>query len=149
MPFSFFSIPAAAAPEAAAGLNAFLRSHRVLRVTQQWHEQAGAWAFSVEYLDGPAAASLPGGDKVDYKEALPPEQFAVFARLRTLRKKISDREGTPVFAVFSNAQLAEIAQRGCQTLADLRGIAGVGDSRVAKYGAEVLAVLQQEGEVPA
>ena len=35
MPFAFFSIPAAARPDVAAELNAFLRSHRVLRVTQQ------------------------------------------------------------------------------------------------------------------
>ncbi|OYW73702.1 MAG: hypothetical protein B7Z37_20585 [Verrucomicrobia bacterium 12-59-8] len=145
MPFAFFSIPAAARPEVAAELNAFLRSHRVLRVTQQWHENEGAWAFSVEYVDGVAGTGTPGSDKVDYKETLPPEQFALFARLRTLRKTISEREGTPVFAVFSNAQLAEIVQRGCQTLADLRSIPGVGESRVAKYGVEVLAALQEGG----
>ena len=122
MPFAFFSIPAAARPEVASELNVFLRSHRVLRVTQQWHESAGAWAFSVEYVDGHAGSGGggPAGEKVDYKAALPPEQFEVFARLRALRKEIAEREGTPVFAVFSNAQLAEIVQRGCQSTADLR-----------------------------
>lgn len=143
MPFAFFSIPAAARPEVAAELNAFLRSHRVLRVTQQWHEREGAWAFNVEYVDGAVSStSSPLGDKVDYKETLPPEQFEVFARLRTLRKTIAEREGTPVFAVFSNAQLAEIVQRGCQSAADLRAISGVGEARVAKYGAEVLEALK-------
>ncbi|SKB01167.1 HRDC domain-containing protein [Prosthecobacter debontii] len=144
MPFAFFSIPAAARPDVAAELNAFLRSHRVLRVTQQWHEKEGAWAFSVEYVDGPGNSSTcsPASDKVDYKETLPPEQFELFARLRTLRKTIAEREGTPVFAVFSNAQLAEIVQRGCQSTAELRAISGVGEARVAKYGAEVLEVLK-------
>jgi len=79
--------------------------------------------------------------KVDYKETLPPEQFEVFARLRTLRKSLAEREGQPVFAIFTNAQLAEISQRGCRTLAEIKAIPGIGESRVAKYGAEVLAAL--------
>lgn len=144
MAFAFYQIPTDAGPDVAAALNAFLRTHRVVRVTRQWREAGieSAWAFCVEYLDGPATPDLVTA-RVDYKEVLPPGQFEVFARLRTLRKALSEREGQPVFAVFTNAQLAEIAQRGCQTLEDLKAIGGVGEARVAKYGAEVLAVLQR------
>lgn len=153
MPFAFFQVPTDASPEVAASLNAFLRSHRIVRVTRQWCEagRESAWAFCVEYLEGGA----PGGGspfagtattKVDYKEILPPEQFEVFARLRTLRKTLSEREGQPVFAIFTNAQLAEIVQRGCQTLEDLKAIAGIGEARAARYGTEVLAVLQPPKE---
>jgi superfamily II DNA helicase RecQ len=150
MPFAFFQLPTDASPEVAAPLNAFLRSHRVVRVTRQWCEagQESSWAFCVEYLDGPppAGGAFPGATaKIDYREVLPAEQFEVFARLRTLRKTLSEREGQPVFAIFTNAQLAEIVQRGCQTLEDLKAIAGIGEARVAKYGAEVLATLQPTG----
>jgi superfamily II DNA helicase RecQ len=151
MAFAFFQLPTDASPEVAAPLNAFLRAHRVVRVTRQWCEagKESSWAFCVEYVDGTAlgGTAFPGGvtAKVDYKEVLPPEQFEVFARLRTLRKTLSEREGQPVFAIFTNAQLAEIVQRGCQTLDDLKAIAGIGEARVAKYGAEVLAVLQKTG----
>ncbi|MCX6875896.1 MAG: HRDC domain-containing protein [Verrucomicrobia bacterium] len=148
MPYAFFSIPANARPDVAGDLNLFLRSHRILRVTQQWHEREGAWAFSIEYADGAAGGSgTTVADKVDYKEVLSPELFEVFARLRSLRKEIAEREGTPVFAVFTNAQLAEIVRRGCQTAADMKAIAGIGETRVAKYGAAVLAMLQN-GEKP-
>lgn len=145
MAFAFFQIPPDASPELAAPLNAFLRSHRIVRVTRQWCEagRESTWAFCVDFLEGgqPEAHAQGVTAKVDYKEVLPPEQFEVFARLRALRKTLAEREGQPVFAIFTNAQMAEMAQRPCQTLADLKAIPGIGESRAAKYGAEVLAVL--------
>jgi superfamily II DNA helicase RecQ len=153
MAFAFFQIPTDASTELAAPLNVFLRAHRVVRVTRQWCEagQESSWAFCVEYVEGTAfPGPFPGAAtaKLDYREVLPPEEFEVFARLRTLRKTLSEREGQPVFAIFTNAQLAEIVQRGCQTLEDLKAIAGIGEARAAKYGAEVLAALQKAGGAP-
>ncbi len=153
MAFAYFQIPTGASPEVAAALNAFLHTHRVVRVTRQWCEAGleSSWAFCVEYAEGTVSPGAgPGGlaPKVDYREVLPPEQFEVFARLRTLRKTLSEREGQPVFAIFTNAQLAGIVQRGCQTLEDLKAIAGIGEARAAKYGAEVLAMLQPKGATP-
>jgi superfamily II DNA helicase RecQ len=151
MPFAFFQVPSDASAEVAAPLNAFLRSHRIVRVIRQWCEagKESAWAFCVEYLDGPGVPGMGGlPAKVDYREVLPPEQFEVFARLRTLRKALSEREGQPVFAIFTNAQLAEIVQRECRTVEDLRAIAGIGEARAAKYGAEVLAVMAPAGGTP-
>ncbi len=76
---------------------------------------------------------------------LPPEQFEAFARLRNLRKTLAEREGQPVFAIFTNAQLAAIVQRGCRSREDLREVDGIGEARAAKYGDEVLAALQPPG----
>lgn len=149
MAFAFFQIPTDASPEVAAPLNAFLQTHRIVRVTREWCAagRESFWAFCVEYVTGTAYSGGAGGvtAKVDYREVLPPEQFEVFARLRTLRKTLSEREGQPVFAIFTNAQLAEIVQRGCRTLEDLKAIAGIGEARAAKYGTEVLATLQPAG----
>jgi superfamily II DNA helicase RecQ len=144
MPYAFFQIPPDAGPEVAAPLNGFLRANRIVRVTRQWCEAGkdSTWAFCVEYVDGGVGPGQVTA-KVDYREVLPPEQFAVFARLRTLRKTLSEREGQPVFAIFTNAQLAEIAKRGCGTLEDLKAIAGIGEARVSKYGAEVLAAIKR------
>ena len=47
----------------------------------------------------------------------------------------------PVFAVFSNAQLAAMAQQRCRTAADLGAIDGVGEARVERYGDAMLAIL--------
>lgn len=138
MAYAFFHLPSDASPALAAGLNDFLRCHKVIRITREW-SQEGAWAFCVEYVEGQINGRQEGATtKVDYKEVLTPEQFQIFARLRTLRKTLSERDGQPVFAIFTNAQLAEIAQRGCQNLNDLKEIAGIGEARTAKYGADVL-----------
>ena len=44
----------------------------------------------------------------------------------------------PVYAVFSNEQLADIARRRCASLAALGEVEGIGDARLQRYGAAVL-----------
>ena len=73
--------------------------------------------------------------KVDYKEVLKPEDFEVFSRLRDWRKAEAEQEGVPVYGVFTNEQLAEMVRQRAGTKAALKGIAGVGEARVEKYGA--------------
>ena len=162
MAYRTFRLPVEATPEQAEAFNSFLRGHSVLVVRKEW-VAAGLesfWAFCVEYQEYGAAASggraaLPG--KVDYKEVLTADQFAVFAGLRTLRKALADRDAVPVFAVFTNEQLAEMVRMPVRTAADLSKINGVGEARVTKYGKEVLAELarlpqevknDEAGEVP-
>jgi hypothetical protein len=88
MPFKFFIVPIHDAGQAEAELNGFLRSHRVLSVDRRWVEQGSSsfWSFCVDYLEtssGATSDARPVGQrgKVDYKEVLSPEEFAVFARL--------------------------------------------------------------------
>lgn len=134
---------------AGGALNTFVRTRQVVRITRQWCEagRESAWAFCIEYADGatPAAGGSGAAGRVDYREVLPPEQFVVFARLRTARKVMADREGQAVFAVFTNAQLAEMVRRRCVTIEELKGIPGIGEARAAKYGAEMLTALHEGG----
>ncbi len=127
--------------------NDFLRSHRVLAIQKEWLSQAveGGWSFCVEYEEGAAARPAASGQvgKIDYREVLPPEQFEVFARLRSLRKALAERDAVPVFTVFTNAQLAEMVKMPARTVADLAKIDGIGEARVAKYGKEVLGELKR------
>ena len=83
--------------------------------------------------------------KIDYREVLSEADFAVFAKLRALRKTLADAEGVPAYALFSNEQLAEMAQRRVRTASALREIAGVGEARLEKYGADFLSILQENG----
>jgi hypothetical protein len=80
--------------------NAFLGAHKVLTVDRRWVEQGASfyWSFCVDYLDSTASAANSSArsgryrNKVDYKEVLNPEEFAIFAKLRELRKSISQQE---------------------------------------------------------
>ncbi len=85
--------------------------------------------------------------KVDYREVLNEQDFAVFAKLRDLRKEIAQASGVPVYAVFNNEQLAKMVQEKARTKADLEAIAGVGDARIEKYGPRFLDFLKQQWAV--
>ena len=79
--------------------------------------------------------------KVDYKEVLKPEEFAVFARLRELRKEMAQAEAVPVYTIFTNEQPAQMVRSRATTKAALEKVAGVGDARIEKYGTRFLEVL--------
>ena len=67
--------------------------------------------------------------------------FALFSRLRELRKSLAEKENLPPYAVFTNEQLAEIAKARCLTPAALGQITGIGPARIEKYGEAVLALI--------
>lgn len=135
---------------AEADLNAFLATHKVLSVDRRWIDQGpqSVWSFCVDYLPGGRPGDSPGmansqRGKVDYREVLSPEEFAVYSRLRDWRKQVSQAEAVPVYTVFTNEQLAQAVQRRAASKADLEKIAGVGDARVQKYGERLLELLKQ------
>jgi hypothetical protein len=76
------------------------------------------WSFCVDYLEtaletgASAHPAVESRGKVDYREVLNPEQFAVYLKLRTLRQAISKEEGVPVYVIFTNEHLAAMVQRG-------------------------------------
>lgn len=130
------------APE--AEMNAFLRAHRVLAVKKEFvaDGENSFWTFCVEYLESAPGATggvgLSGKPKVDYKEVLKPEEFEVFSRLREWRKSVAEKEGVPVYVIFSNEQLADLVKKRVSTKAGMKETEGVGEARVEKYGAAVL-----------
>lgn len=79
---------------------------------------------------GSAAASRKdddGWDGVDRE---------LFEELRSLRKSIADEIGMPPYIVFHDATLREFARSRPSTLEQMRGISGVGDAKVRKFGAK-------------
>ncbi len=71
-------------------------------------------------------------------------EFALFAKLRNLRKTLAEGEGVPVYAVFTNEQLAAMVTRRASTTAAIAAVPGVGEARLKKYGDALLSVLQQD-----
>jgi superfamily II DNA helicase RecQ len=149
MGFAVFSVRAVGDPEAVAALNRFLAGHKVLQVDRKLVEAGGDayWTFSVEYLDGGKVEQPPGGlpsQRVDYKEVLSPAQFERFSRLWTKRKELAEAEGLPVFALFTNEQLAQIARMEKVTLSGLRNVDGLGEKKCGKYGQAIVDLFAAE-----
>ena len=127
-------------------LNTFLGSHRVASVVHHIVSQpSGAClVFVVESVGRSSEARLTGGSssKIDYREVLTDEEFAVFSRLRSERKRVADEEGVPVYAVLTNAQLAAIVKGRITTATALGTVEGVGKARVDKYAAKFLPIVE-------
>lgn len=150
MPYRFLLVRLSDLETEENELNSFLRSHRVLNVDRRWVDQGrdSFWMFCVDYLDSNSTgATRPDGRnlpvKKDYKEILSAEDFATFIRLRSWRKAVAQSEAVPVYAVFTNEQLAQIVQRKVSSQSELQEITGIGDARVAKYGPRLLEFLSQ------
>jgi len=65
-------------------------------------------------------------------------------RLKRWRLDVARAEGVPAFVVFHDRTLAQIAARTPQDLMELQEVPGVGPAKLARYGADVLAVLRPQ-----
>src|SRR5271154_2101363 len=104
MALKFFTIPIRNPSQGEEELNAFLSSHRVLTVDRRFVDQGenSCWTVCVDFLTGsPNRGGQAFGKKerINYREVLPPQEFAVFAKLRDLRKQVAQAEGVPVYTI--------------------------------------------------
>jgi DNA helicase II / ATP-dependent DNA helicase PcrA len=101
------------------------------------------------FLDGvrPAARLARSGQVRPGRAApeRPPGQpgSPLFLRLREWRRGIAKEQGVPAYVVFSDATLAVIADRRPASTAELAAIPGVGQVKLDRYGAAVLALCAE------
>jgi ATP-dependent DNA helicase RecQ len=72
---------------------------------------------------------------------LPPEAVPVFERLRAWRASEAKEQGKPAYTIFHDSTLRQIASESPATLAELGTVSGVGETKLARYGQQVLDVL--------
>jgi superfamily II DNA helicase RecQ len=127
-------------------LNAFLSTHRILAIERHFVPESinSVWAICVTYLDSAGRPPAEKRGRVDYREVLSDSDFALFARLRALRKALAEKDGVPAYALFTNEQLAEMVRRRVHSIQALEQIDGVGPARTEKYGAPFLDILRRE-----
>jgi ATP-dependent DNA helicase RecQ len=87
------------------------------------------------------AAKAGAGQARPEAADLSPEDTAMFEKLRTWRGTTAKEQGVPAYVVFHDATLRQIATARPATLAELAEINGVGEAKLAKYGAGVLEAL--------
>jgi len=71
-----------------------------------------------------------------------PDAAAAFERLRAWRAATAKEQGVPAYVIFHDATLREVAMTSPSSLADLSKVSGVGETKLARYGQQVLDVLQ-------
>ena len=73
---------------------------------------------------------------------LDPAAAERFTALRALRKRLADEQGVPAYVVFPDATLLELAERMPADEMAMLEISGIGPNKLARWGAEFLALLR-------
>lgn len=144
-----FNIPVLDSDRALECLNKFLGANKVVSIDKQFYQKDGNpyWTIFVVYIpSGVGSYTTDKKEKVDYKTILSEDEFIRFAKLRTIRKKIADSDAVPAYAVFTDAELAEISRSNEIVPPMLSQIKGVGPRRVEKYGVQ-LCQMYNSGEL--
>jgi ATP-dependent DNA helicase RecQ len=88
-------------------------------------------------LAGPGAGAGAGADA----DAGAPADRALFEALRRWRLEQASALGKPAFVVFADRTLEELARTKPRTLEALRAVSGIGEAKLERWGAQVLAVV--------
>ena len=74
---------------------------------------------------------------------VPGEQGALYEALREWRRSTAREHNVPAYTVFHDSTLAEIARQLPRSAVQLRGIAGVGEAKLGRYGVALLELVRQ------
>lgn len=141
MLYKSFKIPCGECGQAEHDLNAFLAGHRIISVQKEFYTAECSWCFLIEYTND--SFTTKTNPKVDYMKILSQEEFAIFLKMRELRKTISTDERIPAYAVFTDEQLSQIVKTNPETIQQLQKISGIGSSKAEKYGTRFIEILKE------
>jgi ATP-dependent DNA helicase RecQ len=102
----------------------------------------------IRLRDDPARAAPPKPAKISRTAGatasveLAGPATAVFEQLRAWRATAAKEQGVPAYVIFHDATLRQIAATPPATLAELAAVNGVGDTKLARYGQQILDLLR-------
>jgi ATP-dependent DNA helicase RecQ len=79
---------------------------------------------------------------------MPASAAPVFEALRAWRAATAKELSLPAYVIFHDATLRQIAAESPSSLAELGGISGVGENKLAKYGQQILDTLSAAAPAP-
>ena len=77
------------------------------------------------------------------RAAAVPADAGLLAALRAWRLATAQQHGVPAFVIFHDATLAAIAGVLPARLSDLRGVSGIGEKKLERYGEDLLKVVRE------
>ena len=102
-------------------------------------ERAGEVLFRGEAVTMPVRKPLTTAPKRSTAQ----QDEGLVSALKALRMKLAVAEHVPVYVVFSNATLEDMAKKRPMTKTELLSVSGIGDYKAAHYGDAVLAEIKR------
>ncbi|WP_140719169.1 DNA helicase RecQ [Pseudomonas sp. Hp2] len=74
-----------------------------------------------------------------------PEDLGLFNALRTLRAQLAKEQNVPAFVIFHDSTLRNIAEQRPTSLDALARVGGIGGSKLARYGQQLVDIIREQG----
>ncbi|RRQ46401.1 HRDC domain-containing protein [Chryseobacterium sp. SC28] len=125
-----------------AEINDFISKYDVVNTNSKVIEDGmNYWSVLIFYQDRPTK-SKSDKQTLNSEEELSPEEMIIYKKLKEWRVEKANEAGSPAYTVFHNTHLMAIAKHKPSNLEDLENINGLGSSKIARYGSEILEVLE-------
>jgi len=85
-----------------------------------------------------------GFGKVAQRSFANPSEEALWQKLKAKRTELAKEQGVPPYVIFHDSTLEEMIKTRPQSLAQLKGIGGVGQTKLERYGEQFIAVFKSE-----
>jgi ATP-dependent DNA helicase RecQ len=104
----------------------------------------GGQKVQLRQYQKPVKQKRPTTASKGYVESdLSPREQAIFDKLRWWRVETARAHNVPAYVIFVDATLREIAKARPTSLAELRGVSGVGEKKLASYGDEIVTMIAE------
>lgn len=98
---------------------------------------------TLELREDRVEARPAGRRRAAVDAAVAPADSALWERLRACRASLADAQGVPPYVIFHDRTLRDMIARRPDSRAAMLEVAGVGQAKLERYGAEFLAVLAE------
>jgi superfamily II DNA helicase RecQ len=129
-------------------VNQFMEQVSVKKsVTQFVPAEPDYWSIVVYYEEDqptkkPSKQSNGASKRIAEEQIeLTEEQKEIMTALKQWRRDRANAVNQPEYLICHNASIEALSRQKPRTLAELSEIKGIGDSKIAKYGEEVISVL--------
>lgn len=137
MQIKIFTIPLSNTEVSEAEVNIFMRGHRVLQVDRHFSSEGGGyWTLFVEYMEGDPSDKVLPANRRDHRDAaatLSEEAKAKYERMKAIRRTIATRESLPAYLIFTNEELAVLAQMPVLSEETTKHVKGIAPKRLGDY----------------
>ena len=148
MQIEIFTLPVYDNREQTEEMNNFLRGHKIIDIEKKFIDSGTSsfWTFMVRYVTGEAFKNEVKKSTKDYKAELEPRVFVIYTELRKIRKIVAEEKNLPLYSLFSNAELSEIAKLDELTNENVIKIKGIGKNKMDNYGKRIIQLYHQYNE---